>query len=158
MPKIFYPFDAQAFWMRVALVTGLAAMVVLGAGAIGSVNLDIPRDISAMFLLPPLLVLLIWEIVLPLVVRQRVEDGLRIDEAGLARIRKDREEYWRWDEVSAFRLRSGWHPMSIFIGRAVSFRGSRPAGRSRLIALLNRFVLAAITSPSATITSLFPGK
>ena len=140
MPKIFYPFDAQAFWMRVGLVTAFAGITVLAVAGIVFVNLDVPREISATILLPPLLVLMIWEIVLPMIVRQRAGDGLRIDETGLARARNGREEHWRWDEVSAFRLHSGWHPMSIFIGRGLSFRGLRPAGRSRLIALLNRLV------------------
>lgn len=138
MPKIFYPFDAQAFWMRVGLVTALGGMTVLVGAAIVFVNLGVPREISASVMLPLLFVLLVWEVMLPMVVRQRAGDGLRIDETGLARIYKGREEHWRWDEVSTFRLHGVWNPMRIFIGRTVSFRGSRPAGRSRLIALLNR--------------------
>lgn len=140
MQKIFYPFDAQAFWMRVGFASLLIGMAILVGIMVLLFNLDLPRKLVGVLTIPPMFLLLVWELALPLFVRQRVEDGLRIDENGLIRALSGREDSWRWDEISEFRLHSGWHPMSLLIGRSITFRGRRPAGRSRLAGLVNRIV------------------
>ena len=140
MPKIFYPFDAQAFWMRTGMVSMLGGLGIVIGLMVLLANLDVPHKILAVVTLPPMFLILVWEVTLPLFVRQRVEDGLRIDGNGLARVLSGREESWRWDEVSDFRLHSRWHPMGLIIGRSITFRGFRPARRSRLAGLFNRVV------------------
>ncbi len=138
MPRLFYPFDAPAFWMRIGTTSMLAGLgVIVGLIAL-TANLDLPHEIWSGLAIPPMLLLLIWEIALPLFVRQRLNDGLRLDEHGLARIIAGRKESWSWAEISDFRLHSGWHPMRLLIGRSITFRGPRPARRSWLAGLLNR--------------------
>lgn len=138
MPKLFYPFDAQAYWMRIGMTTMLGGMTTLVGLMIVMANLGVPREFLSGILVPPMLLLLVWEIAIPLFVRQRVDDGLGIDETGLVRIIRAREERWNWDQMSEFRLHSRWHPVCLLIGRSISFRGRRPPRRSRLVGLLNR--------------------
>ncbi len=140
MPKLFYPFDAPAFWMRVGTTSMLAGLAVIVGLIALTANLELPHEIWSGLAIPPMLLLLIWEIALPLFVRQRLDDGLRLDAHGLARVIAGREESWSWAEVSDFRLHSGWHPMRLVIGRSITFRARRPARRSRLAALLNRIM------------------
>lgn len=142
MPKLFYPFDPPAFWRRISLITMLGGVSVLIGPMFMLENLDAWREIGRRLLILPMLLLFIWDIALPLFVRQRIEDGLRIDENGLARIIGGREEFWSWGDVSDFRLHSGWHPVSLFIGRSITFRGISPARRSWLVGLLNRVIFA----------------
>lgn len=141
MPTLFYPFDAQGMWHRLnmqCLLFGAAGLV--GAFAI-TVHFNIPRETALYALGTPLGIFLFAQVVLPLMVRQNATDGLRLDATGLTRIRGTREEFWPWDRVSAFRLEGRYHPVRLFAGRSISFRGDRPAGRSRVAGLFNRLLL-----------------
>lgn len=138
MQKIFYPFDAPAFWFRTAIVAFFVGMPLALGVLILLSEMELPRELVGGIIAPPMILLLIWELALPLFIKQRLDDGLRIDEHGVTRVLAGREETWRWEEVSEFRLHSGWHPMSLLIGRSITFRGPRPARRSRLAGLVNR--------------------
>ncbi len=140
MPRLFYPFDAAAFWRRLGITSMLGGLAVLTGVLVLTINLGVPHKIVGGLTIPPMLLLLIWDIALPLFVRQRIEDGLRIDENGLSRTVAGRPESWSWSDVSDFRLHSRLHPMRLFIGRSISFRGPRPARRSPLAALVNRIM------------------
>lgn len=142
MKPLFHAYDPEQKALRLGLGMTLLA---LGVGVV----LVVLIDDSEMELLerlavlsPALLLLVVAELTTFRHRTQGTQDWLRLDSEGLTLHRGGRARSWRWSELSHFRLHGYPHPATLFVGRAISFRGPRAGRQSALVALLNRILFA----------------
>ncbi len=140
MREIFYPADGLSMWRRVAAFLTLASTIFLVAGFVLWQGSEDMPTITGIALAAITVVVVATEVLIALSVRQDVEDGLRLDEAGLTSLSGGREVFWGWREVSAFRLNSRFHPAGLVAGRCISFQAPATGVGSTLLSFLIRIL------------------
>jgi len=138
MPAIFYLCDESAPARRAAVYLTSLNVVFMVVGFVLLQESRTEPTFGGMAFVLLAILTTAADIYLALNARQGTADGLRLDDAGLIRLRDGRETFWPWKTISGIRLRGRFHPANLVFGRCISFHAEGDRRQTPGFRFLNR--------------------